>query len=366
MTITTVRTRRYEERFRIMLSNPFIACISLFCVQKGLGISNLALSLAALLLAGTLVSILTPGALASSNSGPGSSNSGPGGSGTPASLITPSQTPASIASSNSTSLNISEKPLAIGHYRTLSQNSLSNTTMQISVVGNTTISLPNSSETITTNDTGNATITFTQSGGAILQAQVFLKSKDGLENATITATEFFDSESSPGRGVALFSTNSTGKLAPLDGIVAITLDEDQLDGSTQVSFFEWQTGSMQNNQANVTDNNQTATTPPAASTGGEGKVSIIPGSTSKTQNAFDPNPVQVKVGDTVTWTNNDSTPHTVTSGSNGQPDGKFNSSPNLNPLLAPGQTFQHTFEQAGQYQYFCALHPNMVGTVSVS
>lgn len=238
--------------------------------------------------------------------------------------------------------------------------------MQISVVGNTTISLPNSSETITTNDTGNATITFTQSGGAILQAQVFLKSKDGLENATITATEFFDSESSPGRGVALFSTNSTGKLAPLDGIVAITLDEDQLDGSTQVSFFEWQTGSMQNNQANVTDNNQTATTPPAASTGGEGKVSIIPGSTSKTQNAFDPNPVQVKVGDTVTWTNNDSTPHTVTSGSNGQPDGKFNSSPNLNPLLAPGQTFQHTFEQAGQYQYFCALHPNMVGTVSVS
>jgi plastocyanin len=75
----------------------------------------------------------------------------------------------------------------------------------------------------------------------------------------------------------------------------------------------------------------------------------------------------LSVSDTVTWTNDDSQPHTVTSGQNGQPDGKFDSSPNFNPLLAPGQTFSHTFtEGAGQYPYYCALHPNIVGTVSVS
>lgn len=85
-----------------------------------------------------------------------------------------------------------------------------------------------------------------------------------------------------------------------------------------------------------------------------------------TNNAFQPNLVQVDVGDTVTWTNDDSTAHTVTSGVNGQPDGIFDSSPNFNPLLASGQTFSYTFREAGDYPYFCALHQNMVGTVSVS
>ena len=95
-------------------------------------------------------------------------------------------------------------------------------------------------------------------------------------------------------------------------------------------------------------------------------VSVVSGSSSLTDTAFQPNPIQVSVGNTVTWTNDDSQPHTVTSGSNGQPDNKFNSSPNFSPLLNPGQTFSFTFTQAGDYPYFCMLHPNMVGTVSVS
>ena len=95
-------------------------------------------------------------------------------------------------------------------------------------------------------------------------------------------------------------------------------------------------------------------------------VSIVSGSSSLTDTAFQPNPIQVSTGATVTWTNDDSQPHTVTSGSNGQPDNRFNSSPNFNPLMAPGQTFSFTFTQAGDYPYFCMLHPNMVGTVSVS
>ena len=114
--------------------------------------------------------------------------------------------------------------------------------------------------------------------------------------------------------------------------------------------------------------NATNATATGASGGGSTatSVSIVPGSSSLTDTAFQPNPIQVSVGATVTWTNNDSQPHTVTSGSNGQPDNKFNSSPNFNPLLNPGQTFSFTFTQAGDYPYFCMLHPNMVGTVSVS
>jgi plastocyanin len=110
-----------------------------------------------------------------------------------------------------------------------------------------------------------------------------------------------------------------------------------------------------------------ATTSANATTGGATtNVSIVPGASSLTDTAFQPNPAQVSVGSTVTWTNNDSQPHTVTSGQNGQPDGKFDSSPNFNPLMTPGATFSHTFTEAGQYPYYCALHPNMVGTVSVS
>jgi plastocyanin len=157
--------------------------------------------------------------------------------------------------------------------------------------------------------------------------------------------------------------------------VAVTLDEDQPDGSARVSFFEWHSGPfVDNNQANTTlDNstssNQTTATPaPAANQGGGSAIeaSIKSGSSSLTTDAYEPNPIEAAVGDTVIWTNDDSTPHTVTSGAGGQPDGNFDSSPSLSPLLAPGQAFEHTFEQAGEFPYYCALHPNMAGTVSVS
>src|SRR5919109_4374840 len=119
--------------------------------------------------------------------------------------------------------------------------------------------------------------------------------------------------------------------------------------------------------ANATTNaTTTGNTTGTGATGGSGAstgVSIVPGSSSLTDTAFQPNPVQVSVGDTVTWTNDDTQPHTVTSGQNGQQDGEFDSS-----IMAPQQTFEHTFteEGPGEYPYYCILHPNMVGTVSVS
>jgi len=331
-------------------------------VQKPID-SRLVLALSVMLLTALLLSVsVAPTVLAASNSGPGRS----GGSDDDGNLeddqvMAPLQSANTSMGSNDT-LQLSGQPVAVGHYSTGSENFVNNT-IHATIVGNTTITLPNSTETITTNDTGNVTITFTQSGSATLEAQVNLTT--GSENATITATELFRNEGSPGIGVASFSTDSTGKLAPLDGIMTITVDEDQPDGSARVSFFELQ-GVPMANQTETPDNTTGGTSPSASATGSGTQVSITSGSQSKTTDAFDPNPVQAKVGDTVTWTNDDSTPHTVTSGSNAQPDGKFDSSPNLNPLLAPGQIFKHTFDQAGEYPYYCQLHPNMVGTVSVS
>jgi plastocyanin len=78
-----------------------------------------------------------------------------------------------------------------------------------------------------------------------------------------------------------------------------------------------------------------------------------------------PNPIDIQVGDTVTWTNNDMQPHTVTSGTNAIADGNFDSSPDLTSLITPGQSFSHTFTKTGEYGYYCSLHPNMVGKVLV-
>jgi plastocyanin len=93
---------------------------------------------------------------------------------------------------------------------------------------------------------------------------------------------------------------------------------------------------------------------------------ITSGSATKTNDAFAPNPISAQVGDTVTWTNKDTTIHTVVSGSSQTPDGKFDSSNGGQSYLAGGQTFSHTFTEAGDYPYYCTLHPLMVGTVVVS
>jgi plastocyanin len=98
------------------------------------------------------------------------------------------------------------------------------------------------------------------------------------------------------------------------------------------------------------------------------QVSIVPGSSTLTDNAYSPNPVEVAVGQTVLWTNNDSAFHTVTSGSAGAPDvGQEFDSGLAGPtaLTTKGKTFEHTFSAAGEYPYFCTLHPAMVGTVVV-
>lgn len=73
-------------------------------------------------------------------------------------------------------------------------------------------------------------------------------------------------------------------------------------------------------------------------------------------NSFSPNPVEVKVGETVTWINDDSGRHTVTS-----KDGVFDSG-----MMGKGQSFSYTFEKAGEYPYFCSPHPGMLGTVVVT
>jgi nitrite reductase (NO-forming) len=95
-------------------------------------------------------------------------------------------------------------------------------------------------------------------------------------------------------------------------------------------------------------------------------VSIEKGAINLNNNAFSPNPLKIKIGTTVTWINNDNTLHTVTSGKSDSPDPGRLFDSGLTALITPTKSFSHTFNQPGEYSYFCRLHPNMVGTIEVS
>src|SRR5580698_53792 len=69
---------------------------------------------------------------------------------------------------------------------------------------------------------------------------------------------------------------------------------------------------------------------------------------------FAPSQLTVKVGTTVTWKNHDDIPHTVVSA------GKFRSK-----AMDTDDSYSFTFTAAGDYTYFCSLHPHMTGTIKV-
>lgn len=73
--------------------------------------------------------------------------------------------------------------------------------------------------------------------------------------------------------------------------------------------------------------------------------------------AFSPAALTVSAGTTVTWTNDDTAPHTVTVSSGPV---TFSS-----PQLQKGQSFSYTFTKVGGYKYYCAVHPDMIATVQV-
>jgi plastocyanin len=70
---------------------------------------------------------------------------------------------------------------------------------------------------------------------------------------------------------------------------------------------------------------------------------------------FNPTPLTVKAGSTVTWTNMDDEPHTVVSDS-----GVFKSGG-----MDTNESFSYKFDKPGTYHFTCSIHPRMVGTVVV-
>jgi plastocyanin len=141
------------------------------------------------------------------------------------------------------------------------------------------------------------------------------------------------------------------------------------------------------------------------------QISIVSDATRLTNTAYQPNPINIKVGDTIEWTNDDTSPHTVTEknrSTNSNEDSNDNSNSGIvekivdeiitnivvnirnnmgdrvdedsnsfqenslslaqfdSGIMQTGQTFTHTFNNPGTFEYYCAVHPSMVGEIVVS
>lgn len=86
----------------------------------------------------------------------------------------------------------------------------------------------------------------------------------------------------------------------------------------------------------------------AADSGGEAAITI--------DNFSFGDPITVGAGQPVVVTNDDGVAHTWTS-----PDGVFDSG-----SIPSGDSFEFTFAQAGEYEFFCSIHPSMAGTITVT
>jgi plastocyanin len=115
----------------------------------------------------------------------------------------------------------------------------------------------------------------------------------------------------------------------------------------------------------ATGSSATAKTQNATLAYGQEAVSIAPGSSNPSATEFfTPKEISVTKGSTVTWTNDDTTIHTVVEGTAQGGSGEtpaFDSS-----IIAPKGTWDNTFDTAGEFDYYCSLHPFMTGKVTVT
>jgi nitrite reductase (NO-forming) len=149
-------------------------------------------------------------------------------------------------------------------------------------------------------------------------------------------------------------TKSLQKADPHGKITAVatTIGTNEQHHGMQMGMDKHEKASSSSSTTTATNNNAT-------------QVSIVKGATTLNNKAFSPNHIKIKVGGTVIWTNDDSNIHTVTSGVSNTPNVGQVFDSGLTSLISPSKTYSHKFTNAGEFSYFCRIHPNMVGEIEV-
>jgi hypothetical protein len=154
----------------------------------------------------------------------------------------PSNVRNTTTSAASSEIQLSPQPIYREHVRDVSETLINQTHAQLVVEGNGTLTLPNSTETIKTISTGGGIVSIFST----FAGKEIISTEDGSENATATSYEIARSNKEQGIGkgiaIAIIHTNSTGRLAPLDGMILVGQEEFQPDGRALLTYWEWQSG----------------------------------------------------------------------------------------------------------------------------
>jgi len=136
-------------------------------------------------------------------------------------------------------------------------------------------------------------------------------------------------------------TTRTGQVVVLFTVLLLAIALASCGGNSVVSTT---------NSGGSSSSETTVTTAGTGTSIGGATVQVV-----MTNRTYDPATVTIKVGDTVTWVNQDAPQHDVVAD-----NGEFKSD-----LFDKGQTFSFTFTQAGTYPYHCSIHSGMTGVVVV-
>jgi hypothetical protein len=149
------------------------------------------------------------------------------------------------ATSSSSEIELSQQPIYQDQVRQVSETPINQTHILSTVSGNGTLTLPNTTEPITTTSSGNLIVSLKGTAPTAVGEQIVI-TEDGSESATATLYEIarFNMQDGTGKGIAIavVHTNSTGMLAPLNGMILAGQEDFRADGSRLVTMWEWDSG----------------------------------------------------------------------------------------------------------------------------
>jgi hypothetical protein len=138
---------------------------------------------------------------------------------------------------SSSGIELSPEPVYQERQIRESRTAINETHFQVAISGNGTLTLPNTTDTISTTSTGSvlSALDGTATGKEVITTE------DGSESATATTYGIARLEARRGIMIALFDTNSTGILAPLDGmILAGQIEYPPEETHSIITLWEWQ------------------------------------------------------------------------------------------------------------------------------
>jgi hypothetical protein len=161
---------------------------------------------------------------------------------TATSNTTTTTSPTSTTSFSPSGIELSPNPIQQERIRTTSQIPINQTHLSITYSGNGTLTVPNTTETINITANGSGIVSLMDQS---VYGKETIRTEDG-QTATSTFYEIvqLDPATGEGKGITMgvIHTDSTGTIAPLNGMILVGMDDIQPNGEEDITIWEWESG----------------------------------------------------------------------------------------------------------------------------